>query len=110
MTLQVPAIVVAYIMHMNGIDSFDYIWFKGVIIKNEKRVTTSMFSFVSDAFALSAHTILHVFSNPGDCITDAATMKRKILTKHFSEYVEYKQQSMTLIITISGCFLQKIGR
>lgn len=93
--LQVPAIIVAYNALRNGSDRFSQIRSTYAIIR-KRRITTSMLSFVVDKSRLNAHTLFLILSKPGESIVDATTIKNRLLKKLVSEYMVYKQQSMTL--------------
>lgn len=106
-TFQVPSIIVENNSFMDGVGRFDQIRSTWATIRKEKRVTMSMISFVMETSVLIAHALLRLLSKLWDRITDAATVKHRLLTQLVSEYAEYKPQSMTLKIPWRGCFIQQ---
>ena len=55
--IQVPAIIAAYNIFMNGVDRYDQYRATNAIERKEKRVTMIIFGFLLDASILNAHAI-----------------------------------------------------
>lgn len=97
-TFQIPAIIVAGNLIMNGVDLFKQSHPIYAAVRRERMVTTSMLRFVLDTPVLNAHAVLRALLKPGDRITDTSSMKPRMVTQLVLKHVAYKQQSVTLEI------------
>lgn len=78
-TLQVPPLIIAYNLFMNGVDRFDQFRSTSATMRKERRVTMSIFTLVVDACVLSAHALLKCINTRRTAVIDDGTMKKRII-------------------------------
>ena len=94
--LHVPAVVVAYNMFMNGVDKYDQYRSTNAIVRKEKRVPMSIFTFLLDASIQNAFTIMRTISAPVSATCSLREFKRRVAESLVTAWIEKCQRRATL--------------
>lgn len=79
--LQVQYCVVAYSISMFAVDRFDKIRSTNTIMRREKRVSMSIFTYLLDASLQNAYTVLQSIVVPGEVTYTAREFKRTVASQ-----------------------------